>query len=103
VLAALGDSVISSLNAAEVLRVLVRSGASPADAKRAFARLHLPVIAFDYDDAAEAVEVARLAPELSLGDCACLALARRRGAAEVLTADRAWTTCDFGVPLTLIR
>jgi len=89
-----------------VLRVLVRSGASLADAKRAFARLHLTVIAFHPEDAAAAVEVAQPAPELSLADCAycaCLALARLRKASEVVTADRIWTRFDFGVPVKLIR
>jgi len=103
VLPLLADAIISSVNAAEVLRVLVRSGASLADAKRAFARLHLTVIAFQPDDAAAAVEVAQLAPELSLADCACLALARLRRASGVVTADRIWTRFDFGVPVKLIR
>lgn len=39
---------------------------------------------------------------LSLGDRACLALARRLGA-SVLTADRAWRDLDVGVPIVLIR
>lgn len=103
VLPFLSNAVISSVNAAEVLRVLVRSGASLPDAKRAFARLHLTVIAFQPDDAAAAVEVAQLAPELSLADCACLALARLRKASEVVTADRIWTKFDFGVTVKLIR
>jgi PIN domain nuclease of toxin-antitoxin system len=103
VLAGLQQSVISSVNQAEVLRVLVRGGASPTDARRALVRLHLPIIAFDSADAVEAAEVAQIAPELSLGDCACLALARARSADQVLTADRAWGHADFGVRVILIR
>lgn len=39
---------------------------------------------------------------LSLGDRACLALARTRGS-FVLTADRAWESVDVGVEVRLIR
>ena len=102
VLSALSDSEVSSVNAAEVLRVLVRRGASIGDARRIFARLHVPVSPFDYDQAAKAAEVGTLAPHLSLGDCACLALANLRSV-EVLTADRSWSAVDFGVPVVLIR
>jgi ribonuclease VapC len=103
VFSALDDALMSSLNVAEVLRVLVRSGASSSDAKRIFARLQVPVSAFDYEQAVEALEIGILAPQLSLGDCACLALARLRSAAEVLTADRVWKSTNFGVPVVLIR
>lgn len=39
---------------------------------------------------------------LSLGDRACLALARREGL-PVLTADRSWAKLDVGVEVVLIR
>jgi ribonuclease VapC len=56
---------------------------------------------------ADAIEVARLRPltrdaGLSLGDRACLALARRLDA-PVLTADSAWVDVDHGVQLRPIR
>lgn len=56
---------------------------------------------------ADAVEIARLRPltrsaGLSLGDRACVALARRL-ALPALTADRAWTGLDLGVELHQIR
>jgi ribonuclease VapC len=38
----------------------------------------------------------------SLGDRACLALARRLDA-SVLTADRAWQGLDLGVPVEMLR
>ena len=39
---------------------------------------------------------------LSLGDRACLALAKSQGGL-VLTADRVWATLDIGVEIELIR
>ncbi|MBB4661282.1 PIN domain nuclease of toxin-antitoxin system [Conexibacter arvalis] len=56
---------------------------------------------------ADAAEIARLRPltkaaGLSLGDRACVALARRLRR-PALTADRAWTGLDLGVELRQIR
>jgi ribonuclease VapC len=103
VFSALDDSIMSSVNVAEVLRVLVRNGASVRDAKRVFARLHIGITPFDYDYAVEVAEIALLAPDLSLGDCACLALGRISSAEQVVTADRVWRARDFGVPVVRIR
>ena len=102
VAAALADAAMSAVNAAELMRVLVRGGASPTDARRAFARLHLSVIPFSEQDVTTVAEMAKLTPHLSLGDCACLALGKRMKA-EVLTADRAWTSAELGVAVRLIR
>jgi PIN domain nuclease of toxin-antitoxin system len=93
---------MSAVNAAEVMRVLVRAGASLADALRAFARLHLSVIPFNVQDVTSVAEMAKLTPRLSLGDCACLALGKRMKA-EVLTADHAWTSAELGFAVRLIR
>lgn len=99
----LDDALISSVNEAEILRVLVRNGMGAKDARSALRRFNLPVAVFDSAQAAEAVELNLLAPSLSLGDCACLALARLKGARRVLTADRLWTGFDFRVNVKLIR
>jgi ribonuclease VapC len=102
VAAALPEALMSAVNAAELMRVLVRGGASPADARRVFARLDLSVIPFSEQDVPAVAEMANLTPRLSLGDCACLALGKRMGT-EVLTADRAWASLELGVPVRLIR
>lgn len=102
VLAALGESIVSAVNAAEVLRVLVKKGATPADGRRVLARLHLQTVEFTGEDLAAVAEITQRAPQLSLGDCACLALGKRLGAG-VLTADRAWASVDLEIAVRLIR
>ena len=101
--------LISTVNWAEVLTKLVDAGATPdeADAEtRARGtvgqRLELRPLNEDL-----AREIARLRPltkalGLSLGDRACLALAKAEGA-RVLTADRAWSQLNVGVAITVIR
>ena len=99
----LKGALISSANASEVLRVLRRKGNGPADAKLAFHHLGLHVQVFDAEDAAEAADIGHAAPHLSFGDCACIALARRASADQVLTADRVWAQTKLGVKIRLIR
>ncbi len=99
----LADSAISSVNVAEVFRVLLRKGSPLNQAKRSFARLWIPVVSFDAPAAELTAEIGQSNPQLSLGDCACVALARLENANEVLTTDRAWTALDLGVKVTLIR
>ena len=101
-MAVLGDASISSVNAAEVLRVLARAGLSIDHAQKALARLNLQVVSFTEDDLPNFVEISQRAASLSLGDCACLALGRAMNA-EVFTADRAWAEIDAGVRVSLIR
>jgi PIN domain nuclease of toxin-antitoxin system len=107
---AIADGVaISAVNLAEVLSRAADRGADPAGlaadlADRGLLGGAIEVEVFTLDDA---VEVARLraltrAGGLSLGDRACLALARRRGARAV-TADTAWAEVDAGVELVWVR
>jgi PIN domain nuclease of toxin-antitoxin system len=100
----LDQACLSTVNAAEVLERLARGGSHLDDARRMLEHAPWETVDFDLDQAAEA---ARLAPVtrglgLSLGDRACLALARRRGV-PVLTADRAWLQVDAGVTVRTIR
>ncbi len=101
--------LMSAVNWAEVLSVLAMRGASPeAEADRLLRRHGLAdlihIVAFDE---AQALECARLRPgtrhaQLSLGDRACLALARLRRA-PVLTADSSWAKLPLKVRIIQIR
>ena len=107
-LLAVGASV-SAVNFAEVLSTGADRGVT---AERLIARLTeagildgaLAVQPFTTEDAST---VAGLPPAtrgagLSLGDRACLALARRLGA-PAITADAAWSELDIDVEIRLIR
>jgi ribonuclease VapC len=95
---------MSTVNCAEVITRLVRSGGIAAEA---MARIKaLPIVLSPFDEA-DALHSAALWPAtrvygLSLGDRACLSLAARRGLA-VVTADRAWAELQIGVEVVVIR
>jgi ribonuclease VapC len=64
----------------------------------------IEVVPFDADDARAAGELSLVTRDagLSLGDRACLALARRLDVPAV-TADRAWLNVDAGVDVVCVR
>ena len=95
-----GNCVISSVNAAEVVSRLADGQRSEAALREVIGHIGAEVVAFD---APQATEVGLLRPitrhlGLSLGDRACLALARLTNA-TVITADRAWM--DLAQPLEI--
>lgn len=104
-----GGAAISTVNLAEVLGRATGRDGDPARlvgqmADRGLLGGAISVESFTDRDA---IEVARLRPEtraqgLSLGDRACLALARRLGL-PALTADTAWSRLDLEVTLQQIR
>lgn len=100
---------ISSANLAEVLSRVADRGRDPVALLDAFVHEGLLDGAVEIEPVttADAAEIARLRPltraaGLSLGDRACLALARRL-TAEALTADTAWSGIDLEVRLRQIR
>lgn len=104
-----GGVVISTVNLAEVFSRSADRGADPAKlaAKLTQSGLLDGAITVEPFTAADAIDVAHLRPltrdaGLSLGDRACLALARRLGA-PVLTADTAWQGAAHGAELRPIR
>jgi ribonuclease VapC len=99
-----GHAAISAVNLTEVLSRLIAIGHTVEEAQRAVDVLFMRHVVFDE---AQAFAAAALLPltrrlGLSLGDRACLALARAEGL-PVLTSDRAWASLDVGVEIRMIR
>lgn len=102
--AALGDASISSVNVCEVLSRLIERSVPEKAAWEIFGALELESIPFGNGHAREAAHLraATRKQGLSLGDRACLALARTLKR-PVMTADRAWKDMDVGVEIRLLR
>jgi PIN domain nuclease of toxin-antitoxin system len=93
---------ISTLNWSEVFDRLLRNGLPAESIERLLGRLGLEVVDFDQAQAKLAAEHRIVAPALSLGDRACLALAARLKA-TVWTTDKAWARVKVGVPVEILR
>lgn len=104
VAAALPDAAIGAVNFSEVIAKFQERGATDATLDALVADMEIPVLPFDLAlaDAAGRLRSRTRSSGLSLGDRACLALARQLGAI-VLTADRAWAALDLDVNVELIR
>ncbi len=100
----LPKSVISSVNLTEVVTKMIDEGLSPGQVKEIFAETSVATVSFDEEQAFAAGELraSTRALGLSLGDRACLGLARLLGV-PALTADRKWSGLDIGVEVRLIR
>ena len=100
----LPGAYVSAVNAAEVAAKLVDGGLDPDHAGQSLDRLGALVVAFERVDVVPVAEirVATRSAGLSLGDRACLALARRLGFAA-LTADRGWRNLGLDVEVRIIR
>ncbi len=100
----LPKSVISSVNLTEVVTKMIDEGLSPGQVKEIFAETSVATVSFDEQQAFAAGELrtSTRALGLSLGDRACLGLARLLGV-PALTADRKWSGLDIGVEIRLIR
>ncbi len=101
---ALPDCHVSTVNLAEVVTALINNGFPGDVASDSVALLDMDAVPFDVEQALEAGALREATREqgLSLGDRACLTLARRLGL-PALTADRKWTKLDLGVEIRLIR
>lgn len=101
---ALGDGILSAVNASEVIARLVERGDGDEEARETLRYLGLKIRPFDEGLAITTGLLRRTTREhgLSLGDRACLALARRERA-PLLTADRRWAALELGLVVQLIR
>jgi len=104
VAAVLEEAVISAVNLAEAVTKLVLTTGSTDRTLRLIAEAQVSVVDFDQRLAQEtgALAAHTRTRGLSLGDRACLALARRERA-TAMTADHAWSNLDIGVDVQLIR
>lgn len=101
----LENSAISAVNLSEVLQKAMASGVPTEGLEADLRAVGVRVHAFDAEDAASAAEMWSSTRKLglSLGDRACLALARRLHA-PAYTADRAWTAVKVpGVTVRAVR
>ncbi|MDR7555346.1 MAG: type II toxin-antitoxin system VapC family toxin [Armatimonadota bacterium] len=102
--AVIGNAVISAVNLSEVVAKLADAGMPETEIRATLEPLGLHVVDFD---AAQAYQAGLLRPAtkrsgLSLGDSACLALARSRRL-PVLTADQAWKALRLGLEVRVMR
>lgn len=97
-------ALVSAVNYSEVVAMLVDRGMPADEIVPLLADLDVEVVPVDraQGEAAGLLRAAAGARGLSLGDRACLALARSRGGVA-LTADRAWTGLDAGILVELVR
>jgi ribonuclease VapC len=100
----MGSALVSSVNASEVLTVLLRHGLPVNVGSDVFNDLGVEVVPFTLDHAMLAAAIGDDFPRagLSLGDRGCLALARQVNA-PVVTSDRVWGELDLGAEVVLIR
>lgn len=104
VASAVPGAVISAVNLSEVASWLSDAGAGEQEIRDTLDGFDLKLRAFDHESAFMAANLRRMTREkgLSLGDRACLALAKDM-ALPVFTADRLWAELDIGVDVQLIR
>jgi PIN domain nuclease of toxin-antitoxin system len=98
------QSCMSTVNLAEVLGRLARDGRAVDEAIDQIDQLGIAWVDFDQELAigAAALLVPTMPWGLSLGDRACLALARLRHLPAV-TADRSWAKLDLGIAIEVVR
>lgn len=101
---ALPDGILSAVNASEVVACLIDRGVPEASARSRLRDFDIPIRPFDETLALAAGSLRTTTRQqgLSLGDRACLALARRERA-PVITADRNWSRLVLDLEVQLIR
>ena len=100
----LEQAAISTVNWSEVYQRWIAHGVDVAGLRADVEALGLEIVPLTVEDAEQAAELwsATRLRGLSLGDRACLALARRL-VRPALTADRAWLDLGLGVEVRAIR
>ena len=104
VIEALPGGVVSAVNLSEVIAKLCDAGTPEKAIRQVLQSLGLEVIPFDEEQSYQAglLRTATQDIGISLGDRACLSLAKMLGVAA-LTADRAWSGLPIEVAIKVIR
>ena len=99
-----GNALVSSVNYAETVSKLVDRKMPEEVVKTTMDNLGLEAVAYDEQQAllTGLLRKSCLSYGLSLGDRACLALAKANGL-PVMTAGREWKTIPLGLEVVLIR
>ena len=97
-------AAISAVNLSEVVAKLSERGAAEDEIRQALTSLRLEVLGFHAESAYQTGLLRPLTRQagLSLGDRACLALARALGL-PVITAEREWGSLQLGIAISVIR
>lgn len=100
----LANGVISAVNLSEVVTILTELGISCEESATITGELIKEVVDFDHAQALLAAGLRKITKShgLSLGDRACLALAKFKNL-PVLTANKAWHNINHGIKVLLIR
>jgi ribonuclease VapC len=100
----LGDACMSTVNFSEVLGRFARAGQDVTLIAEKLLETPIELVDFSAQQAVIAAALATITKVegLSLGDRACLALARERGIRAV-TADKAWRRLDVGIDIETVR
>ena len=101
---ALPQGVISAVNLSEVIAKLCDVGMPEKAIHQALQPLGIEIVPFDEEQAYQAGLLRTSTQDwgISLGDRACLSLAKKLGI-DALTADRAWTELSIGTNIKVIR
>jgi ribonuclease VapC len=101
---ALPQGVISAVNLSEVIAKLCDAGMPEKAIHQALQPLGIEIVPFDEEQAYQAglLRTSTQGLGISLGDRACLSLAKNLGI-DALTADKAWTELSIGITIKVIR
>jgi PIN domain nuclease of toxin-antitoxin system len=101
---ALGEAVMSAVNASEVVAKLISRGMPAETAIDSVSILGVEIVPFGMDEAWDAARLTQAGKPLGLSfaDRSCLALAQKLGA-RALTADRRWSALTDVVDVEVIR
>jgi ribonuclease VapC len=101
---ALPQGVMAAVNLSEVIAKLCGAGMPEKAIHQALQPLGIEIVPFDEEQAYQAglLRISTQDLGVSLGDRACLGLAKKLGI-DALTADKAWAELSIGIAIKVIR